>query len=87
MRKLVVLGLAVVATALFTGGSSNPALAWCQGGYLYDYACASPAYRFALSPWGYRGAYRGEDAAAWAWRGWGDRGRALGERRLRWRRR
>jgi len=87
MPKLVVLGLAVACTALFTGGTPNPAFAWCRGGYLYDYDCASPAYRFALSPWGYRSAYQSVDAATWAWRGWGYRGRELGDRRARGRRR
>jgi hypothetical protein len=91
MRRLAFLGMGVALAALFMVGSVNPALAWCHGGYLYDYACASPAYRFALSPWGYRTAYQGVDSAGWAWRGWDYRarhsGHSLGERRWRWRRR
>ena len=80
MRKLLLLGMGVATAALFTVGGPNPALAWCQGGYLYDYACASPAYRFALSPWGYRTAYQSADSAGWAWRGWGYRAPDLGPR-------
>jgi hypothetical protein len=80
MRKLVWLGMGVATAALFTVGRPNPAVAWCHGGYLYDYECASPAYRFALSPWGYRTAYQGVDSAGWAWRGWGYQPRDLRQR-------
>jgi hypothetical protein len=86
MRKLVLLGLGVACAALSTAATSQSAFAWCQGGYLYDYACASPAYRFALSPWGYRTAYRGNDAA-WAWRPWSERRAGWSDRRVHWRRR
>lgn len=86
MRKLVLLGSVAACAGFVTAGTPNPAFAWCRGGYLYDYDCASPAYRFALSPWGYRSAYQSVDAAR-AWGGWGYRGRDLSDRRSRWRRR
>lgn len=87
MRKLVVLGLGVACAVLLMAASPHSALAWCHGGYLYDYACASPAYRFALSPWGYRSAYRGDEAAAWSRRPWAARAPGWSDRRVRWRRR
>jgi len=86
MRKLVLLGLVAACAGCITAGIPNPAFAWCRGGYLYDYDCASPAYRFALSPWGYRSAYQSVDVAR-AWPGWGYRGGDLSDRRSRQRRR
>jgi len=87
MRKLVVLGLVVAGAAVGTAATFHPARAGCHGGYLYDYYCASPAYRFALAPWGYRTAPQAYDAAGWSWRGWGTRGRGWSGRRVGWRRR
>ena len=87
MRKLVVLGLVVAGAALGGAVTFQPARAGCHGGYLYDYYCASPAYRFALAPWGYRTAPQAYDAAGWNWRGWGSRGRGWSDRRVGWRRR
>jgi hypothetical protein len=87
MRKLVVLGLVVAGAAVGTAATFHPARAGCHGEYLYDYYCASPAYRFALAPWGYRTAPQAYDAAGWSWRGWGTRGRGWSDRRVGWRRR
>jgi len=66
MRKLVVLGLVVAGAALGGAVTFQPARAGCHGGYLYDYYCASPAYRFALAPWGYRTAPQAYDAGGGA---------------------
>ena len=63
MPKFVLVGLVVVAV-WFCVGMSGPAFAWCEGAYW----AASPAERFAYSPWGYRCPYPG-----WGWRGWGYR--------------
>ncbi len=63
MPKFVPVGLVVVAVCLSVG-MPGPAFAWCDGAYW----AASPAERFAYSPWGYRCPYPG-----WGWRGWGYR--------------
>ena len=54
MRKLVLVSAIVAGTASLSGVMPRPVLAWCYGSYAY--ACASPAERFAYSPWGYRSA-------------------------------
>lgn len=75
MRKLVLVGALATATAVLVAATPQAALAWCYGGYAY----ASPAYRFAYSPWGYRCAYSSY-YAGWGWRGWGQRSRGWGGR-------
>jgi hypothetical protein len=87
MRNLVLVGALVAATAVLSAAIPRAASAWGYGGYVYGsgYAYASPAERFAYSPWGYRSAYAPYDAG-WGWRGygcrsWGSSGRRWGGRR------
>ena len=69
MRKLFLVSAIFAGTALLSAAIPRPVLAWCYGSYAY--ACASPAERFAYSPWGYRSAYypyyAGRGYRSWAW--------------------
>jgi hypothetical protein len=69
MRKLVLVSVIVAGTASLSAAISPPVLARCSGSY--GYACATPAERFAYSPWGYRSAYypyyAGRGYRSWAW--------------------
>jgi hypothetical protein len=73
-------GALATSTAVLAATIPQAALAGCYGGYGYGYAYASPAYRFAYSPWGYRSAYY-PHYAGWGWRGWGHRHSGWGWRR------
>jgi len=80
MRKLLLLSVLVTATAVLCAAIPRAASAWCCGGYGSGYAYATPAERFAYSPWGYRSAYSGY-FAGWGWRNGGYRNGGWGHRR------
>ena len=88
MRKLVLVAALVGATAVLSAAIPRAASAWCNGGYGYGcgYAYASPAERFAYSPWGYRSG-NSPFYAGWGWRGYGYRSWGWSGRRWGWRRR
>jgi hypothetical protein len=85
MRKLALVGFVALGTGLFAGETPTLASAWCYGGP--EYIHASPAQRFAYSPWGYRSCAQPYYGATSGWRGWGDRRWGSGGKRWGWGRR